>query len=1042
MADDAGVTIEGLADFRVIGSGGFSTVYAAWEADFQRWVAVKVLDNLDEAGRRRFERERSIMGALSDHPNVVTPLRSGYTPSGIPYLVMSYVDGGTLETLLEAEGPLDPVTAIAPIRSACEALIAAHDIGILHRDIKPGNILLGQGGAKLADFGIASIREATATQLAFTLAHTAPETFATGRDERDERSDLYSLVSTLYTLLAGEPPFGGAGDDLSQAAYLLRLAENDPPPIERLLGTPLHDLLMRGLAKDPADRHQSAVELAADLDRIVHQLTTGSTADPAPGTGPTTDPGADRPTTPVALPPTTIGSNPTANPVGGPTSGGPAGTGGAGPTHVNPTHLTPTHGNPNAGEAVPLSSPGTGSGAPGPTPPTGGEDLFDRPGPTATGPGAQPNQPPGLNVIGGEGPAAAPQSNDRPPAWLLIGAGTLVVAAIAAIAIVFTGGDDTPTGGEGIAIGASGEDGSSEVGSEPAGGDPTDPGPPVHGGELIYGIDGAISDGWAPYGIGECAAGCALSLSAVADPLVVIDTDGAIAPVLATSVESNPEATVWTVTLRPGVLFHDGTPFDADAVRYNFETCRAADPRGWDFTPIADIDTDGDDTVVFELSEPWAAFPTSVLDAPCGRYLMSPTWLESLASNPLRTESTITGTDLIDPETVDAAPTGDQQAPVSTGPFRLVSYTEGDGGGMQLARNDDYWRGDGDASLTDEGLPYLDALQLVVISDVEERSAALRAGEIDIMHNANAIQLATFDGEEARFTKATDNRYSPTAFYLINLATGELDPDGDNAANPLLDVRVRRSLAHGLDRDRLAVERGAGDLLAVADGPFGPGQPGHLDDSGYPAFDPDRARTLLQEYLDDPERNDGRNVGEPIEFSFTTTDDPFNVATNHAIVMLWEEVLGADVAISVRAIAQSRYVEVALQGDYEVMAWLQHEGYDHDTETRFWISGNAKPVGTTSFNFGRIADPVMDDLVANLNGALTAEERRDAFEAINRRFAKEIYYLPTHWVRWGIVADIGVQGIEPLPLPEGALPYPMDNGVHSLNQVWCTDARC
>ncbi|MCP4225085.1 MAG: protein kinase, partial [Actinomycetia bacterium] len=101
MADDNDPGIDGLTRFRRIGSGGFSTVYVAWEAVFSRWVAVKVLQDLDEAAHRRFDRERSLMGRSSGHPNVITPIRSGLTSKGRPYLVMQYMEGGSLEDIIK-----------------------------------------------------------------------------------------------------------------------------------------------------------------------------------------------------------------------------------------------------------------------------------------------------------------------------------------------------------------------------------------------------------------------------------------------------------------------------------------------------------------------------------------------------------------------------------------------------------------------------------------------------------------------------------------------------------------------------------------------------------------------------------------------------------------------------------------------------------------------------------------------------------------------------------------------------------------------------
>ena len=256
MSHDIDPGIDGLTSFRRIGSGGFSTVYVAWEAEFSRWVAVKILHDLEEGAARRFERERSLMGQSSGHPNVITPIRSGLTVDGKPFLVMQYMEGGSLQDTID-RGELVPWRdAIFAIRPIADALGDSHQRGILHKDVKPANILLARNGTpSLTDFGIASIRGSTVTQRAFTFAHTAPETFADGNDSRDERSDLYSLASTLFTVIAGRSPFDQEGSD-SQLAWITRIATHPVPTLG--VSAALDRFLASALAKDPAHRPQNA----------------------------------------------------------------------------------------------------------------------------------------------------------------------------------------------------------------------------------------------------------------------------------------------------------------------------------------------------------------------------------------------------------------------------------------------------------------------------------------------------------------------------------------------------------------------------------------------------------------------------------------------------------------------------------------------------------------------------------------------------------------------------------------------------------------
>jgi Protein kinase domain/WD domain, G-beta repeat len=297
-----------LQHLRVIGAGGFATVYAAWDAPFQRWVAVKVLHSLDEGGRRRFDRERELVGQLSGHPRVVTPYRFGHTRGGAPYLVMEYLDGGSLEALLSERIRLGWAEAISYATAVGEALEHAHGRGVLHRDVKPANVLLASTGAKLGDFGIAALKESTSTQLAFTLAHCPPEAFSGGFDRRDERSDIYSLASTLYTLITGRAPFQVDGAD-SQPAYLTRITNHPVPPIDATLAPePLAAVILQALAKDPTDRPATATDFVAGLrhasnaDLLRHQ--------------PRQQP-ASQPTQPATVPPDVLPTTRSSEPRGG-----------------------------------------------------------------------------------------------------------------------------------------------------------------------------------------------------------------------------------------------------------------------------------------------------------------------------------------------------------------------------------------------------------------------------------------------------------------------------------------------------------------------------------------------------------------------------------------------------------------------------------------------------------------------------------------------------------------------------------------------------
>ncbi len=302
MTDSLDLGIDGLEQVRPLDSGGFSDVYEARD-EFGRRVAVKVLNALDEAGRRRFDRERSVMGMVAGHPHIVNPFTSGYTAdTGRPYVVMEYLGGGSLQQRLDRLGPMPVAEAASIIEPIVDALGASHRAGIIHKDVKPANILLtADGTPKLADFGIASVRDAdTTTALAYSPAYTPPETFHAdaGSDLRDERSDLYSLAATLFALVVGQGPFlTGTG---SPASAMVRILNNPPPPT----GHPAIDqFLTVAMAKDPDHRYQ-------DADSFAAALRSAATGGAMPSSGPVTQvappqwapPGSSPEPAPAAVP--------------------------------------------------------------------------------------------------------------------------------------------------------------------------------------------------------------------------------------------------------------------------------------------------------------------------------------------------------------------------------------------------------------------------------------------------------------------------------------------------------------------------------------------------------------------------------------------------------------------------------------------------------------------------------------------------------------------------------------------------------------------
>ena len=257
----------------LIARGGMAAVYRARDQVLARTVAVKVLEprlSEDESFLERFRRE-ALAAARLTHPHIVSIYDTGTDESSDlerHFIVMEYCGGGTLAALISREGPLDPGRVSSIGAAICDALSYAHANDVIHRDIKPGNVLLSDDGTvKVGDFGIAKAaftgKELTTSgSLLGTVSYISPEQ-ARG-EEPDERSDLYSLGVVLYELAVGRTPFSA---ETPLATAMLHIKEPPVPPRSLRAGIPrdLEEVILSTLAKDPNDRPATAEELRSSL---------------------------------------------------------------------------------------------------------------------------------------------------------------------------------------------------------------------------------------------------------------------------------------------------------------------------------------------------------------------------------------------------------------------------------------------------------------------------------------------------------------------------------------------------------------------------------------------------------------------------------------------------------------------------------------------------------------------------------------------------------------------------------------------------------
>jgi eukaryotic-like serine/threonine-protein kinase len=261
----------------ILGFGGMSEVHIARDTRLHRDVAVKVLRAdlaRDPSFYLRFRREAQNAAALN-HPAIVAVYDTGEaeTAAGpLPYIVMEYVDGLTLRDIVHTDGPMEPKRAIEIIADACQALNFSHQHGIIHRDVKPANIMISKAGAvKVMDFGIARALADSGNPMTQTSAVIGTAQYLSPEQARgetvDARSDVYSLGCVLYEILTGQPPF--VGDSPVAVAYQ-HVREDPVPPSERYQGISpeLDAVVLKALSKNPENRYQTAADMRTDLIRV------------------------------------------------------------------------------------------------------------------------------------------------------------------------------------------------------------------------------------------------------------------------------------------------------------------------------------------------------------------------------------------------------------------------------------------------------------------------------------------------------------------------------------------------------------------------------------------------------------------------------------------------------------------------------------------------------------------------------------------------------------------------------------------------------
>ncbi len=489
---------------------------------------------------------------------------------------------------------------------------------------------------------------------------------------------------------------------------------------------------------------------------------------------------------------------------------------------------------------------------------------------------------------------------------------------------------------------------------------------PKPGGKITVRVEAEVGNPWTPANT-NCDTGCQTRWRTWFEPLVAVDADDvSIKPYLAESITPSADYMTWTFKIRPGVTFTDGTTLNADVAIDNINRARKSPLLAAAFVNVADVQKVDDMTLNVIAKTPWVDLPAYFLGP-----IASSKWLAE----------------------VDADPTKATQ-PVGTGPFVLSSYKPGES--TIVKKNPNYWR-------KAEGLPYLDEIDFRVIADELTAANALKSGELDVLVTENGQNIKDFKDDKA-YNYQQQDKYGETNYELMYVGQ-----DG----SPLQDRNVRCGLTAATDAKTLSDVITAGQF-PVANGPFSPGQQGHLDDNGNQKYDPAKAKELIKTWSD-------ANGGKKPHIILSTTTDATTQQQAQLLQQWWNDA-GADV--EVLAVEQSKLITNALVGDpnFNVFSWRNHAGTLFEYQTVWWSSTTATPPGTPALNFGRLKSDQLDALLKTVRENPDAAVQEKAAEDANRLFAQECWIIPTTWAIWGIVSNPRVQGLSTATFPDGKTP--------------------
>jgi peptide/nickel transport system substrate-binding protein len=511
--------------------------------------------------------------------------------------------------------------------------------------------------------------------------------------------------------------------------------------------------------------------------------------------------------------------------------------------------------------------------------------------------------------------------------------------------------------------------------------DDADAGRPQYGGRMVYGLEAETTNGWCLQE-GQLAISGIQVARSIYDTLTVPNGNGEFVPFLAESVAPNAEFTEWTITLRDGITFHDGSPLTAEVVKNNLDAYRGQYPTRTSLLfifvlkDIAATQVVDPLTVKVTTTRPWPSFPSFLYSS--GRLGMT------------------AQAQLDDTETC-------ARNLIGTGPFRLDEWQVNDH--LTVVRNDDYWRTDAEGNQ----LPYLDSIEFRPVTEQQQRTNGIKSGELDAFHMSSALAIDEFRAldEAEQFNMTESDDFAEVAFLMTNATK----PPFDNQT-------ARTAIAQALPIE-LATEINGKGVPTVANGPFAPGALGYVEDTGMPRGDPDEARRLVAQYEEE--------TGQPFEFQIATPPDPETLSSVQLAAQFFEEV---GMKVTIVTYEQSSLITEAIAKNFQLMAFRNYPGLDPDNNYVWWY-GQANPV-----NFSGFDDPDVNRLLDAGRATADPAQREQIYGELDRVLAERGYFLWTTWTIWAVPMTTELHGVVGARPPDGSPDYTGLALGHDMAYMW------